>query len=207
MPSVFRCFLFLWALAAIGCDDASHCMDCGGFGIPYLPPTSPENQIENIEIAYRERDCQGYTQILAPEFIFKFQPIDANDIGTCFWTRDQDSTGACDSTGMCALFRSGEVSDIRLDLSYSDRDTSTNFPGTALDSVRIRVIANLQVHKTDGTTRVISGQQDLYFRMGLAALREDPRHWFLYEWDDLPVLHDSTVSQGVAEETRAFGSL
>jgi hypothetical protein len=168
MRSLFCCLVLLLSFAALACNETTdHCMDCGGFGIPYLPPTSPENQIENIEIAYRQRDCQGYTKILAPEFIFKFQPIDANDIGTSFWTRD--------STGTCALFRSGEVTDIRIDLSYSGRDTATNFPGTPLDSLKIRIIANLRVDQTDGTTWVIGGQQDLFFRTGIATLREDPR--------------------------------
>jgi hypothetical protein len=188
MRPLFCCLLLLAIVAAAGCDDASNCMDCGGFLSEYLPTTSPENQIENFQMAYRKRDCQGYAKILAPEFIFKFQPLDANDIGTPFWTRDQDSTGTC------ALFRSGEVSEIRLNLNSSGRDSSINFPGTPLDSLNIRITPDLEVDQTDGTTWIVTDQQDMFFRKGIAANGEDPSCWFIYEWDDLPTLGSPRLS-------------
>ena len=195
MKPLFRCIFLVGAVLVVGCDDATDCKDCGGPPIPYLDTTSPENQIENIQRAYRNRDCQGYALILAPGFIFNFQPIDANDIGTPFWTHDQDSTGTC------ALLKSGEVSEIRINLIYSGRDTTINFPGSPIDSLKIRVTTtDLQVDQTDGTTWVVTDQQDMYFRKGIETRGEDPTCWFLYEWDDLPTLR----SPGTPQDVRAM---
>ena len=147
----------------------------------YASPTAPESLIANLKTSYRNREIEHYSKLLAPEFIFKFQPVDANDVGTPFWTRDQDSTGTR------ALLTTTEVSDIRINLIYGARDTAINFAGTPLDSLKIRIITtDLQVEQTDGTTWVVTDQQDLFFRQGKAANGEDPSHWFIYEWDDLP---------------------
>jgi hypothetical protein len=190
---MLRSALLLGALAAIGCEDTT-CWDCGGFPPPppeYLATTSPENQIENIQIAYRRRDCVGYAKILAPEFVFKFQPIDANDIGAPFWTHDQDSTGTC------ALLKSNEVSGIRINLTFSGRDTTINFPGSPIDSLKIRISTYLQVDQTDGTTWVVTDPQDMFFRKGIEASGEDPTCWFLYEWDDLARVGSPSLPQDV----------
>jgi len=182
MRSVLRCLFLLWLLAGIGCDDHTTCPDCGGFGIPYLAATSPENQIENIEVAYHYRDCEGYGRILAPEFVFKYQPTDPNHIGEEFWLGHQDSAATC------ALFKSVDISEFRLNLVLEARDTTLNDSGTPADTVRFRINTEIQMDQTDGTTWVRSGDQDMYFRLGIVALRENPSNWFLYEWDDLPTL-------------------
>ena len=149
----------------------------------YSEPTAPESLITNLQVSYRNREVDHYAKILAPEFIFKFQPLDANDIGSDFWTRDQDSTGTR------ALLTATLVSEIKITLLYGARDTTVNFPGTPLDSLKIRIInTDLQVDQTDGITWVVTDQQDMFFRSGIEANGEDPTHWFLYEWDDIPTL-------------------
>jgi len=166
----------------------------------YLEPTSPENQIENLQRAYRDRDCDAYLRILAPEFKFQFQPIAADPIGEQFWTRNGDSNE--DSTDTCALLRSPDVSAIRINLTYQGRDTTVNFPGTPLDSVKIRIVTtDLQVDQIDGTTCVVSDQKDMFFRKGLVTLRENPNRWWLYEWDDLPTLSSSASPPRATEPT------
>lgn len=148
----------------------------------YSSPTAPESLITNLQMSYRNREIEHYAVLLAREFIFKFQPIDANDIGTSFWTRDQDSTGTR------ALLQTTEVSDIRISLIYGNRDSSVNI-SSPVDSLKIRIITtDLQVDQTDGITWVITDQQDLFFRQGQVERGEDPSHWFIYEWDDLPTL-------------------
>ena len=74
--SAGRTALF-WALAlsvaGTGCifssdDEKKKADDDGGF--EYLPRTSPENVIENLEASYRNRDLDGYVDQLDPEFVF-----------------------------------------------------------------------------------------------------------------------------------------
>jgi len=150
---------------------------------PYSQPTAPESLITNLQASYLNREIEHYAEILAPDFIFRFQSIDVGEIGTDFWTRDQDSTGTR------ALLTTNQVSDIRISLIYGDRDTAVNTLGTPLDSLKIRIITtDLQVDQTDGTTWLVQDQQDMYFRKGIEASGEDPTHWWLYEWVDLPTL-------------------
>jgi hypothetical protein len=149
---------------------------------PYASPTEPESLITNLQLSYRRREIQEYAKLLASDYKFRFQPIDANDIGTQFWTRDQDSTGTR------ALLTTPEVSDIRLNLIPGARDLTVDAT-PPVDSLRIRIVTtDLQVDQTDGTTWVVTDQQDFYFRLGKAAQGEDPTHWLIYEWDDLPTL-------------------
>ena len=176
-------FLLL-AVGLMGCDDDVVEPPCGDLcpSSPYSSPTAPESLITNLQVSYRNREIEHYAELLAPEFIFKFQPIDANDIGTPFWTRDQDSTGTR------ALLTTPEVSDIRLNLIHGGRDQTIDTT-PPVDSLKIRIITtDLQVDQTDGTTWVVNDQQDFFFRQGKAINGEDPTHWFIYEWDDLPSL-------------------
>ena len=173
--------LLSFAGILMGCDDDVEAP--GTQHSPYAAPTAPESLLTNLQLSYRRREIKEYAKLLAPEFIFKFQPIDANEIGTNFWTRDQDSTGTR------ALLTTNLVSEIRINLIYGVRDTTINFPGTPMDSLKIRIITtDLQVDQTDGTTWVVTDQQDMFFRKGLEAHGENPNYWWLYEWDDLPFL-------------------
>ena len=173
-------FLVAFATLLVSCD--ADVENPGPIRFPYASPTAPESLITNLQLSYRQREIKEYAKLLAPEFIFKFQPADANQIGTQFWTRDQDSTG----TG--ALLTTPEVSEIRLNLVLGARDGSID-ASAPVDSLKIRVIAtDLQVDQKDGTTWVATDQQDFFFRQGKAANGEDPTRWFIYEWDDLPTL-------------------
>src|SRR5258706_6035979 len=78
----------LASLLLVGCHDACNitgrCDLCGpslGF---YSIPTAPESLINNLQVSYRRREIDEYAKLLAPEFKFMFQPIDANTIGTEF---------------------------------------------------------------------------------------------------------------------------
>ena len=149
---------------------------------PYASPTAPESLITNLQRSYHRHEIKEYAKLLAPEFIFNFQPQDANEIGTPSWTRDQDSTGTR------ALLTTPEVSDIRLDLIYGQKDPTLDTT-PPVDTLKIRIITtDLQVDQTDGTTWVVQDQQDFFFRQGLTTSGEDPTHWFIYRWDDLPTL-------------------
>ena len=192
----FKWLLLAAPLALLSACDEDDVETCP----PACPPayeaaTSPENQIENIQIAYQRRDGQGYAKILGPEFFFKFQSIDANEIGTPYWTHNQDSTGTC------ALFKSPQVSGIRISLgNLMVRDSIDTSP--PVDTLKIRVgTVELQVDETAGTTWVVSDQQDMFFRKGIEANGENLDHWLLYEWDDLPTLTSVSLSPQAGRQT------
>jgi len=180
--------LVLLTMLGLGCDDSGTSPV-----VPkqfYAPPTEPESLIANLQTAYRRREIPEYAKLLGGDYKFKFQPIDANTIGKQFWTRTEDSTGTA------ALFKTTEVSQIRLSLTYSRRDTTVDH-SPPVDSLRIRIqTTDLQVDQTDGTTWVVDDQQDFFFRKGRPANKENPNHWLIYEWDDLPSLGVPRLSGG-----------
>jgi len=188
-------FLVAFAALLVSCNEDVETP--GQVHSPYASPTAPESLITNLELSYRQREIKEYAKLLAPEFVFQFQPADANQIGTQFWTRAQDSTGTR------ALLTTPEVSDIRINLTWGGKDTSIDHSAPP-DSVRLRLITtDLQVDQTDGTTWVITDQQDFFFRQGKASKGEDPTQWFIYEWDDLPTL----AAPGLSVRATTWGKL
>ena len=177
------CFLVLviGTTLVVGCDDEESPPPPDGDQAGYASPTAPESLIFNLQHSYRRREIEAYAKILAPDFIFKFQPVDQSTIGKESWTRDEDSVGTR------ALLTSPEVAEIRIALLYSGRDTTVNFPGTPIDSVTIRILTtNLEVDQTNDISWVVADQQEMYFRKGISANGENAAHWFMYEWHDLP---------------------
>ena len=155
----------------------------------YAQPTAPESLINNLQVSYRRREIQEYAKILAPEFIFKFQPVDQGTIGKEFWTHDEDSVGTE------ALLEAPVVQEIVISLLFSGRDTTWNTPGTPVDTLKIRILTtDLQVNQTDDISWVVTDQQDMFFRSGKPENGEDPTRWFLYEWDDIPSLASPGIS-------------
>ncbi len=174
-------FLLICGLLVFGCDDEVP-EPLWPNPIHWASPTAPESLITNLQLSYANREIEHYAVLLAPEFIFKFQPLDASDIGTPSWNHDQDSTGTR------ALLTTTVVSDIRIGLIYGNRDSSVNM-SPPVDSLKIRIITtDLQVDQTDGTTWLVNDKQDLFFRKGREEAGERSGHWFIYEWRDLPTL-------------------
>jgi hypothetical protein len=150
----------------------------------YVETTAPESVLVNLQTAYRRREIQPYAALLAPEFTFTFTPADVQSLGLSdqTWTRGEDSTGTA------ALFRTTQVSSIRVHLGFAPAvpDTESGHPpGT----MRIRVTqTDLEVDQTDGLTWIITQPQDFFFRGGNAAAGEDPSQWFLLEWRELELI-------------------
>lgn len=163
----------------------------------YASPTAPESLIANLQTSYKNREIKEYAKLLAPEFKFEFQPIDANTIGEDHWTRDEDSTGTR------ALFTATLVSEIRINLVYQQKDSTVDI-SPPVDSVKVRIVTtHLEVDQIDGITWVVRDQQDLFFRKGKTANGENSQHWFLYQWDDLP----SLASPGLPGAGTTWGSI
>jgi len=170
-----------WMLLA-SCEDVPYVPDdtCRGDFCPtYEPLTAPENLLDNLQESYKRREIQHYAELLAPEFRFYFQPLDAATHGE-YWNRDQDSTGTD------AFFRTNLVSTILIELVYGPSEVPTE-AGFDPDVRKIRINqVQLEVDQTDGTTLLVTDLQDMYFRPGRAAAGEDTTRWYLLEWRDLP---------------------
>lgn len=151
----------------------------------YLEPTSPENVVQNLALAYRRQEIEPYAKLLAPEFVFKFQPVDVAELLIDQWGKDQDVAG----TG--GLFGTPMVGDIRINLPHDPAAAPTE-PGFDPGVMKIRVRpTQLEVDQIAGNNAGITYQvdgdiQDMFFRPGKADLGENPDHWFLFEWRDLP---------------------
>ena len=168
-----------------GCEeDISVCFGCPPV-TGYLTPTSPENLINNLQESYLAREIEEYAKLLAPEYIFKVQPQDVAELGD-FFTRDRDSTGTA------ALFNSPIVSAIRIALTHGAATAPTDTAFAAgIMAIRIQPTF-LEVDETTGTTWQVDGDiQDLFFRRGNPTDGENPDHWVIIEWRDLP---ESTAS-------------
>jgi hypothetical protein len=173
----------LGALVLAACDDTATAPARG----PYLEPTSPENVLENLITAYRRKEIDEYAKLLGPDFIFKFQDVDVQDIGLDTWNRDQDITG----TG--GLFGSPLVKEVRITLTYDPSTVSGEMFANVVGEVRtIRInptfldVDQIGGEKAGTTYRVDGDIQDMFFRRGNAAANEDTTRWFLFEWRDLP---------------------
>jgi hypothetical protein len=135
--------------------------------------------VANLEIAYRRRETQEYAQILAPEFRFKLQPIDAAEFEMGFLTHAEDSTG----TGH--LFTAPDVSEIRIDLLHGPAEPANEI-GMPAGARKIHITKTGLELDVNLVTFVVTGQQDMFFRPGLAEAGEDTTRWLLFEWRDLP---------------------
>jgi hypothetical protein len=159
-----------------------------------LIPESPEQVVEELVQAYVSRDIDRYMPLLAPEFVFWFQPSDAQDLGGDFWTRDQDSVGTD------ALFRTPLVSDIRVELTYGNAEEFA--PGVMAIQVTHTL---LEVDQVDGITWRVDGDlQHMFFRRGREMAGEDPDRWFLVDWRDTPA---GAGAPSPAVETVTWGRL
>jgi hypothetical protein len=174
----------------------------------YVPQTTPENVLVNLQVSYRRREITQYAKLLHPEFIFKFQTVDIENVGKEFWTRDEDSTKTAN------LFEADPVTEIKIDLTYGRADDDIDIdmePGTK----HIRVNPTfLEVEETlaagNTTFRVDGDIQDMFFVRGAEA---DSTTWYLWEWRDLPSGSGSGApglgpdSEGVSPSGTTWGRL
>ncbi len=149
--------------------------------VEYLPPTSPENVVNNLQASYERKEIEAYAVLLDPQFIFRFQALDVPPgLDREYWNRDEDSTGTA------ALFSTNEVNSITLDPGvYESEDAlRPDVPGAK----RIRLTnVKLEVDQTNGVTLLVEGDiQDMYFRKGSVEAGTDSTKWYLFEWQDQP---------------------
>jgi len=143
----------------------------------YLSPDRPENVIANLVLAYQHRDIEAYERLLAPEFVFRFQPGDVAEIGRASWGRDEDIRATR------RLFASDKVCGIEITLTW-DPAVPAREPGLE-HTMLVRVTAMvLEVTECGGIAhRVDNDYQYFYLRREDG---EEPTGWMIVEWRDVP---------------------
>lgn len=180
------CLLFLAAAVSwAGCLK-------GGPGKPlapevvYLPRTSPENVLRNLETAWKNRDIEEYAKLFAEDFRFYFDEGTRQQNGTLpvFWNAVDESTQ------IAALFSSPLVTDIRIKLQFGPAKDAGE-PGRpgwvyidVLDTF-LEVDLEPEAGELEGLTLRIDGQkQRFFFRKGRTPEDTESEIWYIVEWRD-----------------------
>ncbi len=109
-------------------------------GPEYLPPTTPENVLENLQTAYEEKDIDGYAACLDPDFVFV--PSRSSGMGSSTLDRAED----LQSTRR--MFEA--VDDIRITLTHGRSTSSTmEHPYAEEDGHRVIDVSNVWIRIVD----------------------------------------------------------
>jgi hypothetical protein len=143
----------------------------------YLDLSRPENVIENLQRAYRNRDIDAFEVLLAPEFVFRFQTGDAPRSGQVSWGYEEEVASTRN------LFESKRVKEIEIRLEVREAVPATE-PGLE-HTMLVRVAyTSLRVTEQDGTVLQVQGdRQDFFLRRGDG---DHSDRWQIVEWRDLP---------------------
>ena len=171
----------------------------------YLPQTSEDNVLSNLQHAYRLRDIAAYARLLAIDCLVYPDPATAERLGIDFWTRTEDSLITA------ALFSSPEVKKIDIELGWPHRSAAdANLPPprdtwSELLLVDIYLDIDIRPEGQETTTyRVENQPQRLYFRRGRTNPPSGAADTLTYivEWHDKGVTNiGSTRSTQVEPST------
>ncbi|HEX7878651.1 MAG TPA: hypothetical protein VF720_04545 [Candidatus Eisenbacteria bacterium] len=153
----------------------------------YEPQTSEDNVINNLQVAYRQRQIGKYAELLASDFQFYFDPKTRGQLGIEFWSRTTDSLQTE------VLFNSSDVTSIKIELTWPKRSASgagylTPREGwTKLFLTDVFLDVDVQTPGQPVTTlRVEDQTQRFYFRKGRTYPPSGPADTLMYlvEWRD-----------------------
>ncbi len=153
--------------------------DPGDLPPGYLPQTSPENVLQNLQVSYQRREIEEYVKLLDPVYIFKFQQADIPpDLPREYWNRDEDSTM------VAALFDNPDVVRISLDFGPFAAEDAGRLDEPQANRIRLTHV-RIEVELRDGTTlQAGSDLMDMYLGRGRAAAGTDSTKWYIFEWQD-----------------------
>jgi hypothetical protein len=166
----------------------------------YVAPTAPESVLVNLAVAHSRRDPAAFTDLLAPEYTFRFAGVDTPVVGRSSLTRSEEIQVSGE------LLTSSQVAGLSVVLPHGVPIPAADvrFPaGTML----IRVVSpDVEIRMADGTRWIVPNPQEFYFRPGSTENGEDPTHWFLLEWDeDAPISKPGPVRIPSPEPVRGTG--
>jgi hypothetical protein len=193
MSGVFRGRLMIATLLALACvfgceGDRSVVERCPGFCPEYLPQTSPENVLYNVELAFKHRDIDRYCEQIARDFRYHFNPWDLGDPGLppgAVFGFEEDSIATGDvfkseslSCAGCLVveFRS------RITRGNSIPDNRASHEGWRYVLVASLVIeTDLDCPEGGRVERVNVGRVDYYFRKGRTPEDSASNLWYIVE--------------------------
>ena len=168
----------------------------------YLPQTSEDNVIENLQRAYRMRDINAFMQLLAADYQWYFDPVTREQLGIEFWTRTEDSLATA------ALFSCPEVKRIEIELGWpagSAMDAGflpprVNWTKLFLSDVFLDIDIKPEDQETT-TFRDEQQQQRFYFRRGRTNPPSGPADTLVYivEWQDKGATNSLGVGLAASE--------
>ena len=165
----------------------------------YHQPTAPDSVVANLLLAHERRDLAEYSALLAPEFTFLFVPTAAQDFGVQSWDKAQDSTGTA-----ALFFVSTKIEITATASTPSDADPNLYPPGTQI--IHLHSV-DMNVTQPPFTTWVVATDQDLYLRPGNAEAGEDPSHWFVSEWREIPPLNAPGTDEPTPVRPATWGQM
>lgn len=143
----------------------------------YLSPAQPMNVIANLEAAYANRDIDAYRELFAPEFVFRFQPKDARELGRESWGLEDELRSAE------RLFESSEVRWVVIRLTKLFVAPAT---ARGLEHTTMVVVAHtfLRIERAGKPTLQVNGDRQEFYLREVAEQGEG--RWLIVEWRDLP---------------------
>ena len=178
------------------CDDEDCCQGCRPIVRDVYPVSldDPDSLLLQMQVAHARREIDRYAELLAHDFVFRFQEGDITpELGPSL-TFEQDSLTTRN------MFASPEVTDIRLSLTGAPA-ASALWEGEEMQRV-VLVDMLLEVDLSNGVTLRVAGQtQHYYFQWGRPERGEDPGRYYLRAWRDIGGA--SAPGSGLAEPASA----
>ena len=181
--------MLTFGLIAMGQSTLSckECDSCGSQPDELLPQYSEDNVLYNFKIAYRRKQVDEYTKLLATDFRFYLDPVTAKQVGAEYWTRTQDSLATE------RLFSSPQITKVVIELQWPTHSaTNAGLPPprdtwTKLFVTDVYLDADYAPAGQDTTTfRVANQTQRFFFRRGRTSPPSGPADTLVYlvEWRD-----------------------
>ncbi|MCK4413626.1 MAG: hypothetical protein KAY32_08785 [Candidatus Eisenbacteria sp.] len=149
--------------------------------------TSPENLLENLKMAYRERVVAEYESLLAMDFTFLLSAEDAAEPGM------PESWGRQDEIGIHTnMFDSDRVQDLSLSFDSGDRvfDPTDGLWTITITNVRLRLYGETPGNEGEGPEeyKVDSGTSKFWFRENdWTEPGTSNKIWTIVKWEDNPI--------------------
>lgn len=155
----------------------------------YHPLDSPENVLHNLVVAAGNRDLTRYTELLDPDFQFRFQPGPGAS-GPC-------ATGVLDRSedlaAVGALFADPKVKSVAVTWSLGAAEPSTEVGMEGLTRIRTRDSRIETIMPGEGYFVVVS-VQEFHFRLDVG--KDEISRWHLVEWKEIEVSADPSLKDG-----------
>ena len=165
---------------------------------PYpLDLSEPDSLMQQLLWSYKNREIDPYRELLAQDFVFRFQPGYVGPLGDSL-------DGTLDAIATATMFASSDVVDVRLAMTWLP-PTDEMWDGEPAKRIVLSDML-LDVEQSNHVTLRVYGQtQHFYFRPGKAEFGENTGRYYLVGWQD--VGSGGFARLGAAVEESTWGSI